>query len=182
MNELGRLEDLPADYREALTQRCLVPLWPTCARCCRAGAHAQDPPTFWAYATIKPLLLKRELTPIEKANAGAVLANPATAWRNAGHAAMYLGMQLLRRASGTGAPHTRTPAPDRRGESAYTTVGGEKCVMQRGDLISRPPACGTSMPRRRPAGGVARRARLRWCTTWRPATTSTVRAAVSRAG
>ncbi len=28
MNELGRLEDLPADYREALTQQNLVPLWP----------------------------------------------------------------------------------------------------------------------------------------------------------
>ena len=28
MNELGRLEDLPADYREALTLHNLVPLWP----------------------------------------------------------------------------------------------------------------------------------------------------------
>src|SRR5207237_7171961 len=29
MSELGRLEDLPADYRDALTQRNLVPLWPS---------------------------------------------------------------------------------------------------------------------------------------------------------
>ena len=29
MNELGRLEDLPADYVEALKQQNLVPLWPS---------------------------------------------------------------------------------------------------------------------------------------------------------
>ena len=29
MNELGRLEDLPAEYREALAQQNLVPLWPS---------------------------------------------------------------------------------------------------------------------------------------------------------
>jgi gentisate 1,2-dioxygenase len=28
MQELGRLEDLPANYREALTRQNLVPLWP----------------------------------------------------------------------------------------------------------------------------------------------------------
>ena len=29
MNELGRLEDLPEDYRAALTEKNLVPLWPS---------------------------------------------------------------------------------------------------------------------------------------------------------
>lgn len=29
MRELGRLEDLPADYREALARQNLVPLWPS---------------------------------------------------------------------------------------------------------------------------------------------------------
>ncbi|MFY9510676.1 MAG: cupin, partial [Rubrivivax sp.] len=29
MNELGRLEDLPADYRVALQAQNLVPLWPS---------------------------------------------------------------------------------------------------------------------------------------------------------
>ncbi len=28
MQELGRLEDLPADYRQALTRQNLGPLWP----------------------------------------------------------------------------------------------------------------------------------------------------------
>jgi gentisate 1,2-dioxygenase len=29
MNDLGRLEDLPADYRDELTALNLVPLWPS---------------------------------------------------------------------------------------------------------------------------------------------------------
>lgn len=29
MQELGRLEDLPEDYRAALTAQNLVPLWPS---------------------------------------------------------------------------------------------------------------------------------------------------------
>ena len=70
MNELGRLEDLPVDYREALTQRNLVPLWPNL----RAVLPPQVPtrktrPTFWAYSEIKPLLLQAgELTPIAPAS------------------------------------------------------------------------------------------------------------------
>jgi hypothetical protein len=41
--ELGRLEDLPADYRAALTQRNLVPLWPSLRGVLPpACAHAQD--------------------------------------------------------------------------------------------------------------------------------------------
>jgi gentisate 1,2-dioxygenase len=144
MNELGRLEDLPADYREALTQRCLVPLWPNL----RAVLPPQVParktrPTFWAYASIRPLLLQAgELTPIEKAERRVlVLANPGHGLENMqASAAMYLGMQLL--LPGEWAPaHRHTPNAVRlivEGESAYTTVGGEKCVMQRGDLILTP--------------------------------------------
>lgn len=36
-SELGRPEDLPADYREALTQRNLVPLWPNLRGVLRPG-------------------------------------------------------------------------------------------------------------------------------------------------
>ena len=59
MNELGRLEDLPADYREALTQQNLVPLWPSLR-----GVLPPTKPqprtraTAWSYQAIKPLLLR----------------------------------------------------------------------------------------------------------------------------
>lgn len=144
MHELGRLEDLPADYREALTQQNLVPLWP--------GLRNVLPPhkpvpntraTHWSYESLRPLLLKAgELTPIEKAERRVlVLANPGHGLEKMqASAAMYLGMQLL--LPGEWAPaHRHTPNAVRvivEGESAYTTVNGEKCVMGRGDLILTP--------------------------------------------
>ena len=69
MNELGRLEDLPADYREALSRQNLVPLWPSL----RAVLPPDKPQPrtraiHWSYEALRPLLMKAgELTPIEKA-------------------------------------------------------------------------------------------------------------------
>ena len=70
-----------------------------------------------------------------------VLANPGHGLENMqASAAMYLGMQLL--LPGEWAPaHRHTPNAVRmivEGEGAYTTVDGEKCPMQRGDLILTP--------------------------------------------
>jgi gentisate 1,2-dioxygenase len=78
-HELGRLEDLPADYVAALRERNLVPLWPSLRGVLPPKVptrHTQ--PTHWAYADIKPLLLQSgDLTPIEKAERRVlVLANP----------------------------------------------------------------------------------------------------------
>ena len=142
--ELGRLEDLPADYRAALTAQNLVPLWPNL----RAVLPPTKPrpktrATCWSYEALRPLLLKAgELTPMEKAERRVlVLANPGHGLDNMqASAAIYLGMQLL--LPGEWAPaHRHTPNAVRvivEGESAYTTVGGEKCVMGRGDLILTP--------------------------------------------
>lgn len=144
MRELGRLEDLPADYREALARQNLVPLWPSL----RAMLPPDKPqpktrPTFWSYRALKPLLLQAgELTPIEKAERRVlVLANPGHGLEKMqASAAMYLGMQLL--LPGEWAPaHRHTPNAVRmivEGEGAYTTVNGEKCPMRRGDLILTP--------------------------------------------
>jgi len=144
MNELGRLEDLPQGYRDELTGLNLVPLWPSL----RGVLPPQVPtrrtqPTMWAYAAIKPLLLRAgELTPIEKAERRVlVLANPGHGLdKMQASAAMYLGMQLL--LPGEWAPsHRHTPNAVRmvvEGEGAWTCVDGEKCPMSRGDLILTP--------------------------------------------
>lgn len=144
MQELGRLEDLPQDYRDALAQHNLVPLWPSL----RAVLPPHKPlprtqPTVWPYAVLRPLLLQAgELTPIEKAERRVlVLANPGHGLEKMqASAAMYLGMQLL--LPGEWAPsHRHTPNAVRmvvEGEGAWTTVEGEKCPMQRGDLILTP--------------------------------------------
>ncbi|HKW84752.1 MAG TPA: cupin domain-containing protein, partial [Burkholderiaceae bacterium] len=143
-NPLGRLEDLPADYREALARQNLVPLWPSL----RAVLPPEQPrpntrATHWSYEALKPLLLKAgELTPIEKAERRVlVLANPGHGLdRMQASAAIYLGMQLL--LPGEWAPsHRHTPNAVRmvvEGEGAWTTVDGEQCTMRRGDLILTP--------------------------------------------
>jgi len=144
MSELGRLEDLPTDYVEALRALNLVPLWPSL----RAVLPPLRPQprtraTYWSYAALRPLLLKAgELTPIEKAERRVlVLANPGHGLEKMqASAAMYLGMQLL--LPGEWAPsHRHTPNAVRmvvEGEGAWSTVDGEKCPMQRGDLILTP--------------------------------------------
>ena len=144
MSDLGRLEDLPADYREALTQHNLVPLWPSLRGV--MPAHKPQPRTraiHWPYREVRPLLLRAgELTPIEKAERRVlVLANPGHGLEKMqASSAIYLGMQLL--LPGEWAPsHRHTPNAVRmivEGEGAHTTVDGEKCPMARGDLILTP--------------------------------------------
>ncbi|MBL8349892.1 MAG: cupin domain-containing protein [Burkholderiaceae bacterium] len=144
MNELGRLEDLPADYREALSRQNLVPLWPSLRAVLPPGKpQPRTRATHWPYEALRPLLLQAgELTPIEKAERRVlVLANPGHGLEKMqASAAMYLGMQLL--LPGEWAPsHRHTPNAVRmvvEGEGAWTTVDGEKCTMQRGDLILTP--------------------------------------------
>jgi gentisate 1,2-dioxygenase len=144
MHELGRLEDLPQDYRDELTKLNLVPLWPSL----RAVLPPKVPtrktqPTFWAYDTLRPLLMRAgDLAPMEKAERRVlVMANPGHGLEKMqASAAIYLGMQLL--LPGEWAPsHRHTPNAVRmivEGEGAWTTVDGEKCPMSRGDLILTP--------------------------------------------
>ena len=144
MQELGRLEDLPEDYRAALTAQNLVPLWPSLRSVLPPNKPApRTRPTFWSYQSLRPLLLRAgELTPIEKAERRVlVLANPGHGLEKMqASSTIYLGMQLLQ--PGERAPaHRHTPNAVRmivEGSGAYTTVEGEKCPMQRGDLILTP--------------------------------------------
>ncbi len=141
---LGRLEDLPQDYRDALTKLNLVPLWPSLRAVLPPGVPTRKTkPTFWSYQDLRPLLLKAgEMTPIEKAERRVlVLANPGHGLEKMqASPSIYLGMQLL--LPGELAPaHRHTPNAIRmivEGESAFTTVDGEKCRMSRGDLILTP--------------------------------------------
>lgn len=144
MNELGRLEDLPEEYRLDLAEQNLVPLWPSLrAVLPPLKPVARTSPTCWSYQALRPLLLQAgEMTPIEKAERRVlVLANPGHGLEKMqATSSIYLGMQLL--LPGEWAPaHRHTPNAVRmvvEGDGAYTTVNGEKCPMSRGDLILTP--------------------------------------------
>jgi gentisate 1,2-dioxygenase len=141
---LGTLEELPVDYRQAMTAQNLVPLWPSMRAFLPQGApRPRTRPTMWRYAEVRPLLLRAgELTPIEKAE------RRVLAFSNPGHeldglhttGTIYVGMQLI--LPGENAPsHRHTPSAVRlvvEGEGAFTVVNGERLPMQRGDLILTP--------------------------------------------
>jgi gentisate 1,2-dioxygenase len=142
--KLGTLEELPLEYRTALTATNLVPLWPSLRGFLPHGHPApQTVPAHWRYSEIRPLLLRAgELAPIEKAERRVlVLANP-------GHGldglhttgTIYCGMQLI--LPGETAPnHRHTPSAVRlvvEGEGGLTVVNGERLPMNRGDLILTP--------------------------------------------
>ena len=145
--QLGTLEELPQDYREAMTRAGVAPLWPQLRNA--LPHHAPQPVTrshLWSYGDVRPLLLRAgELTPVEKAERRVLfLADPGR-----GHGAMqatstiYVGLQLL--LPGEQAPaHKHTPSAARiavEGEGAFTVVDGEKLPMRVGDLLLTPGGC-----------------------------------------
>lgn len=142
--QLGTLEDLPPDYRDDMTKAGVAPLWPMMRNVLPHGApNPVTRPGRWAYADLRPLLLRAgELTPVEKAERRVlVLSDPG---RGTGAmqatSSIYVGMQLL--LPGETAPaHRHTPSAARiivEGEGGYTVVDGEKLPMEEGDLVLTP--------------------------------------------
>src|ERR1044072_8956809 len=66
---LGTMEELPADYRDAVASANPTPLWPLMRKALPHDApQPQSKACLWAYDMVRPLLLRAgELTPVEKA-------------------------------------------------------------------------------------------------------------------
>lgn len=141
---LGTLEELPQDYREAMSAAGVAPLWPMMRNLLPHGApKPATQPGHWAYRAVRPLLLRAgELTPVEKAERRVlVLSDPGRgvgAMQATG--SIYVGLQLL--LPGETAPaHRHTPSAARiivEGRGGYTVVDGEKLPMEEGDLVLTP--------------------------------------------
>jgi gentisate 1,2-dioxygenase len=145
--QLGTLEELPQDYRDAMNAVSVGPLWPQMRN---ALPHNAPVPVtkshLWAYKDVKPLLLRAgELTPVEKAERRVLFLRDPGRGQGAMQATstIYVGLQLLK--PGETAPaHKHTPSAARivvEGEGAYTVVDGEKLPMNAGDLILTPGGC-----------------------------------------
>jgi len=144
MSALGTIEELPLAYRQDLTAKNLVPLWPSI----RAALPYNIPtrrtkPVLWRYRDIRPQLLEAgRLTPIEKAERRVlVLANPGLGLENMqATPSIFIGLQLiLPRESAPS--HRHSPSAVRfviEGDGGYTIVQGEKLPMEKGDLILTP--------------------------------------------
>lgn len=144
MSQLGTMEELPLEYRESLTSKSLLPLWPLLRGFLPHGKpERRSQPTLWRYEDIRPLLLQAgDLTPISKAERRVlVLANPGLGLEESrATPTIYVGMQLI--LPGEVAPnHRHTPSATRfvvEGEGGFTVVNGEKLPMEKGDLILTP--------------------------------------------
>ena len=141
---LGTMEELPLDYRQAVEKANATPLWPLMRKALPHDTPVPlSKPCLWAFDKIRPLLLRAgELTPVEKAERRVlILSDPGRgpgAMQVTG--SIFCGMQLL--LPGEKAPaHRHTPSAARiivEGEGAYTIVNSEKCMMEHGDLILTP--------------------------------------------
>lgn len=145
-SSLGRIEDLPESYVQALTSQNTTPLWPQLRSVMphgrpspRAVAHC------WRYGDISPLLHQAgELTPIEQAERRVLmLTNPGLNGTPFATASIFFGLQMI--LPGEQAPNHRHSVSAVRmvieGSGAWTTVEGERCPMEKGDLILTPAHC-----------------------------------------
>jgi len=144
MNEaLGTIDELPAEYIEALSGESTQPLWPSLRSILPYDKpHHRTQPHLWRYEALRPLLLKAgELTPIEKAERRVLmLANPGLEGEPFATASIFFGLQLI--LPGETAPnHRHSPSAVRlivEGDGGFTTVEGERCPMGPGDVILTP--------------------------------------------
>jgi len=144
MTELGTLDELPREYRDKLSGLNLKPLWPSLRAMVPYGQPSRRvEPLVWHYSDVRPLLMQAgDLTPIEKAERRVLaLANPGLgADAMMATPSIYIGLQLIQ--PGESAPcHKHTPSAIRcviEGSGGFTTVQGEKCPMEKGDLILTP--------------------------------------------
>lgn len=138
------LDELPAEYRRALTDARVTPLWPILRDQLPNGLPVPTcAPTHWRYEHIRPLLLRAgELTPVERAERRVLVLSGDGYGEAAPQAtpSIYLGLQLL--LPGERAPsHKHTPSAVRlavEGSGALTLVEGEQLPMMPGDLVLTP--------------------------------------------
>jgi len=140
---LGTLEQLPAEYLNQLRAQAAVPFWPSLRDVLPYGRPInRTVPHLWRYKKLRPLLMQAgALTPIEAAERRVLaLANPGLEGRPFATATIYFGLQLI--LPGETAPsHKHSVGATRlviEGEGGFTTVGGERCPMNRADVILTP--------------------------------------------
>jgi gentisate 1,2-dioxygenase len=120
----------------------LAALWNVSARLMPREPTPRIQPYLWRWKTLRTLCLRSgELTPIEKAERRVLgLINPGLKDKYAATETLWAAVQLI--LPGENAPAHRHSAAAIRfiieGSGAYTTVEGDKCIMDRGDMVLTP--------------------------------------------
>jgi gentisate 1,2-dioxygenase len=120
----------------------LAALWNIAAQLMTREPAPRIQPYLWRWKDMRRLCLRSgELTPIEKAERRVLgLVNPGLKGKYAATETLWAAVQLI--LPGEIAPAHRHSAAAIRfiieGKGAYTTVEGDKCIMERGDLVLTP--------------------------------------------
>jgi gentisate 1,2-dioxygenase len=144
MGATATLDGLPASYRQGLHDKNLVALWPLMRAALPYGKpDRRTRPVLWRYRDIRPdLLAAGDLAPIEQAERRVLaLANPGLGLENMqATPSIFIGLQMILPRE-TAPNHRHSPSAVRmviEGEGGFTVVQGEKCPMEKGDLILTP--------------------------------------------
>lgn len=144
---MGARPDLSLDERrenfyERVADANLAPLWTFFDDWFKRTPPVRAVPTHWSYQRLRALVLEAgELIGTDEAERRVLaLENPGLRGRHLATESLYAGLQLIRPGEVARA-HRHSPAALRfilEGSGAYTAVNGEKCYMERGDLILTP--------------------------------------------
>jgi gentisate 1,2-dioxygenase len=138
------IHDELTEFYANLKKEHLAALWNLNQKLLPREPETRVLPHVWRWKELYPLAERAgELVPIERGGDRRVLAliNPGLPDGYGATRTLWAAIQYL--LPGETAPaHRHTPAAIRfiiQGHRAFTTVEGEKCVMERGDLILTPP-------------------------------------------
>lgn len=126
----------------ALPPLGLAPLWTQYHHMLTPTPQGKAEPYLWRFADLRPHLLRAgELVSTKEAERRVfMMVNPGLAGQAAATSTLYAGMQLIL-PNEIARAHRHSPAALRvvvEGHGAYTTVEGERCLMEPGDLILTP--------------------------------------------
>jgi gentisate 1,2-dioxygenase len=131
-------------FYEELERNHLVALWNVNKSLLPRQPKSRGVPHLWRWETMLPLVRRgAEVTPLSRDAERRVLGfiNPGLPDRYGATHTLWAGFQYV--LPGEVAPaHRHSPAAIRfviEGQGAFTTVDGDKCVMERGDLVLTPP-------------------------------------------
>ena len=137
------VDEVQEFYRE-LERKHLVALWNITANLLPKEPKSRLIPYLWRWDDLLPLVTRSgELAPLSRGAERRVLGliNPGLPERYGTTHTLWAGIQYL--LPGEVAPaHRHSPAAIRfilQGKGAFTTVEGDKCYMERGDLVLTPP-------------------------------------------
>ncbi|MCH8503308.1 MAG: gentisate 1,2-dioxygenase [Ectothiorhodospiraceae bacterium] len=129
-------------FYERIDRHHLTPLWESLHALVPLHPQSRAQPALWRYADVRPFVLESAglITAQEAERRVLVLENPGLRGQSSITQTLYAGIQLVM--PGETAPsHRHTQSALRfvlEGNGAYTTVDGERTLMQPGDFVITP--------------------------------------------